>query len=104
MLEESDIKKLSSVFATKEDLERFATKSEYNELKEVTIRISEMVSKHDTQLDRLEENVENISKTVNEIATGVDKIMGAVTTLTDEYTAIKTIQNRHEERLVCLEQ
>lgn len=88
MLEESDIKKLS---------EMLATKAEHNELKEVTNRIAEMASKHDMQLDRLQENVEHIRHTVDSLVTTFDKMAKNIEDLRYEYIAIKLQLDRHEK-------
>ncbi|MBI4086559.1 hypothetical protein HY416_01100 [Candidatus Kaiserbacteria bacterium] len=88
MLDDRDIQKLSDVFVTK---------AEHKELKDTTVRIAEMVTKHDIQLDRLEKKVENIETATKAILTAVDKISKSVDDLRHEYIAIKLQLDRHEK-------
>ncbi len=67
MLTNTDIKKLASILATKENI------------------LS------------LQEDVNGLRETVQGLTTAVDKLVGAIDDLRVEYVAIKTELNRHEK-------
>ena len=84
MLTDKDIKKLTSVFATKKDLVQFATKKD----------LGLFATKQDIQ--ELREEISGLRETVQGLVTAIDKLAGVVDDLRVEYVMIKNQLAKHD--------
>ena len=102
MLDDQDIKKLKSVFATREDFNNLATKSDFDVFKsEVSSIKSEMnrgfglmASKSD--VNELKKDVEGLRESIQGMMVSVDNLAKVISDLRLEYAAISTQLTRHE--------
>jgi len=96
MLDDRDIEKLKSVFATKGDFGNFATK---NDLKDLATR--DDLARFATKADfyELKEEIDVIKENTQSILVSVDGIGKSFDKLDSEYVALKSQVSRHEEKL-----
>ncbi len=107
MLNDQDINKLKSVFATKDDFNNLATKKDLekttNDLKS---EISEVRSEMDrgfdlmakkSDVEELKSDIGDLKELVQGLIISNDSIAKSIGDLTLEYAAIKHQINRHEE-------
>ena len=103
MLNDQDIDKLKSVFATKEDFGSLATKKDLDVLKsevkdiksEMNRGFDLMASKKD--IEDIKSDLGDLKELVQGIIVSNDSIAKSIGDLTLEYVAIKHQINRHEE-------
>ena len=93
MLDDQDINKLNSVFATKEDFNNLATKKDLSDSQDRMLSL--LASKQ--ELNEVKNNTEELKELVQGLIISNDSIAKSISDLTLEYAAIKHQINRHEE-------
>jgi uncharacterized protein YoxC len=82
-------------------------KGEVTELKGLATRTAEMVSQHNTVLKVIQETMltnDDFTKAIKALGATIDTVAEGMNTIKHENVAIGLQQNRHEERIVRLEQ
>jgi hypothetical protein len=115
MISDNDIKKLKTVFATKNDLKLFATKDDLkrfatkDDLEELELRVAKSFEETQKHILALTEVVTNLDKkfvTRDEFVTFEDHILGEIKKLFDE-NIVRSEHRReiddHERRITKLE-
>lgn len=102
MLNDEDINKLKSVFATKEDFGDLATKSDFNLLKS---EVSEIKSEMDrgfnlmakkSDVEEIKSDLGDLKELVQALIVSSDSIAKSISDLTMEYAAISSQLSRHD--------
>ncbi len=97
MITDNDIKKLKTVFATKEDLKRFATKEDLDESEARTAFGFADVQK---QISELNEGQVVLSEKVQGLSGKVDDLSGKVDDLSDEVKEISQQMHGMEQNII----
>lgn len=107
MITDQDIKKLKTVFATKKDLERFASKED---LEKHEIRTGECFAENEVRFNRIENKLDNLEEQFqdlkNQVLTAEDHIVGELKSMRTELliaTSHRHELNDHEQRIVQVE-
>src|SRR3989338_4066958 len=93
MLDEKDIKKLTSILATKKDLEALATQKDLEDMAANSLKI--FVTKQDFQ--ELKSDVADLKELMQSLIVSVDKMAKSMEVLGAEYKAVSVQLTRHEK-------
>jgi protein subunit release factor A len=92
MLDDQDINKLKSVFATKEDFKNLVTKKDLSDSQDRMLSL--LASKQ--ELNEVKNNTEELKELVQGLIISNDSIAKSISDLRLEYAAISTQLTRHE--------
>ena len=93
MLTDQDIQKLTSVFATKEDLRNLATKEDLQEVRE---EIGGLRAYTGQGFRELRGEVDDLRSMIQQLAVSVDKLAKAIDDLRIEHSAVLGMFDRHD--------
>ena len=105
MITDRDIIKLKSVFATKEDLGRFATKDDFatkedfKDLKISVVGVEMRMGKLEHRMDSLEERMGGLDEKMDQVMVTVSGIAGDYSLLVTENAAGAEVLSRHTRQL-----
>lgn len=102
MITDRDILKLKAVFATKEDLERFATKDDFKDLKTSIVGVELRMGRLEYRMDSLEHRMDGLDEKMDAVMVTVSGIAGKYDTLVTENAAGGEVLSRHTRQIRTL--
>ena len=93
MLDDKDIQKLTSILATKKDLEGMATKKDLDDMAANSLKI--FATKQDVQ--EIKSDVADMKELLQGLIVSVDKMAKSMEILGAEYKAVSVQLTRHEK-------